>query len=136
MRVLRYLKHSINKGIMLSPSSPLQLKMFCDADWASCSTTKKSTLGYCGMLGKSLITWKSKKQQVVARSSAEAEYKSMALACCEIKWLLSLLRDLQCSFIHKANLLCDNQVALYLAADPVHVPCMKGQNTLKWIVTM
>ena len=55
----------------------------------------------------------------MARSSAEVEYRSMAVVCCEIKWLISLFRDLNCASIVKANLFCDNQAALYIAANSV-----------------
>lgn len=120
MRVLRYLNSTIDRGLFLSASSSLSIRIFCDSDWASCPTTRRSTSGFCAFLSDSLISWKSKKQQVVARSSAEAEYRAMAIACCEVKWLISLLRDLMCPSITSAALYCDNQAALYIAANPVY----------------
>jgi len=83
-RLLRYLVASPGQGVLLASSSAAPLTAYCDSDWASCPTSRRSTTGYCIMLGKSPVSWKSKKQGVVARSSAEAEYGAMALTSCEV----------------------------------------------------
>lgn len=118
-RVLRYLEGSPSQGILLALQSVAKLTAFCDSDWASCPTTRRSTTRYCILLGSSPISWKAKKQTVVARSSAEAEYRAMALTACEVTWLTSLLKDLGLSNLPATVLKCDNQAALAIAANPV-----------------
>ncbi|GJX39925.1 ribonuclease H-like domain-containing protein [Tanacetum coccineum] len=93
-RVLRYLKNSPGSGIQINKVGNLKLRAYADSDWARCPATRKSVSGYCVFLGSSLITWKSKKQSTLSRSSAEAEYRSMASATCEVIWLSNLLGDM------------------------------------------
>ncbi|GJV31428.1 RmlC-like cupins superfamily protein [Tanacetum coccineum] len=114
--LLRYLLNSPGQGILLTHHSKAHLTAYCDSDWASCPMTRRSTTGYCILLGDSPISWKSKKQGVVSRSSAEAEYRAMAVTCCEVTWLLSLLKDLGLKDLHPITLHCDNQA---IAANPV-----------------
>ncbi|CAM8906751.1 unnamed protein product [Rhodiola kirilowii] len=83
-RVLRYVKNAPAQGLFYSSNATLQLAAYCDADWGACPVTRKSITGYCVTLGTGVISWKTKKQHVVSRSSAESEYRSMANACCEI----------------------------------------------------
>ncbi|XP_004309610.1 PREDICTED: uncharacterized mitochondrial protein AtMg00810-like, partial [Fragaria vesca subsp. vesca] len=76
VRILRYLKSAPGRGVMFSKhSSILEVCGFTDADWAGNITDQRSTSGYFTFVGGNLVTWKSKKQKVVARSSAEAEYR-------------------------------------------------------------
>ncbi|GKA92745.1 RmlC-like cupins superfamily protein [Tanacetum coccineum] len=117
--LLRYLLNSPGQGILLTHDSAVQLKAYCDSDWASCPMTRRSTTGYCVLLGDSPISWKSKKQTVVSRSSAETEYRAMAMTCCEVTWLVNLFKDLGIKDIEHVDLFCDNQAALYIAANPV-----------------
>nr|GEZ83985.1 uncharacterized mitochondrial protein AtMg00810-like [Tanacetum cinerariifolium] len=81
--------------------------------------TKRSTTGYCILLGDSPTSWKSKRKAVVSRSSAEVEYRAMALTCCEVTWLVSLLKELRIKDLEHVDLYCDNQAALYIAANPI-----------------
>lgn len=120
MRVLRYLKSSPGQGIILPKENNLELVGFCDSDWAACPLTRRSTSGYLMKLGEAPISWKTKKQVTVSRSSSEAEYRAMAHATSEIIWLRNLLSCLQVQCDSPTLLHCDNQAALHLAANPVY----------------
>ncbi|XP_019058293.1 PREDICTED: uncharacterized protein LOC109116759, partial [Tarenaya hassleriana] len=119
-RVLRYLKSSPSQGLFYSASSSMTLKAYSDADWGSCPDTRRSVTGYCVFLGSSMVSWKSKKQTTVSRSSAESEYRALAQTSCELIWLANLLTDLHVPCSKPFNIYCDNQSALHLASNPVH----------------
>ena len=118
-RVLRYLKAAPGQGIFLSSTSKLHLTAYCDSDWATYPTTRQSTSGYVAFLGHIPISWKSKKQGTVSCSSAQAEYRVMASVTSELLWLCTLLLDLKASLPNAMSLICDNEVALHIAANPV-----------------
>ncbi|XP_057478145.1 retrovirus-related Pol polyprotein from transposon TNT 1-94 isoform X6 [Actinidia eriantha] len=118
-RILSYLKSAPGKGIMFSNHGHLQLEVFTDADWAGSVDDRRSTSGYCTFLGGNLVTWRSKKQSVVARSSAKAEYRAMAHGVCELLWLQTLLHDLGVLIDGPMKLYCDNKAAINIAHNPV-----------------
>ncbi|XP_028098520.1 uncharacterized protein LOC114298187 [Camellia sinensis] len=120
LRVLRFIKGTPGQGLFFPAINNLELKAYCDSDHASCPTTRRSTTGYCVLLGYSLVSWKSKKQPIVARSSTEAEYRAMANICLEITWLRYILQYLRVKQKGPTLLHCDNQVALHIAANPVY----------------
>ena len=117
--VLRYLKGSIGRGIIMRNNGHTHISSYTDADWAGNSLDCKSTIGFCTFVGGNLVNWKSKKQSVVARSSTEAEYRAMASTACELIWLKSLLLDLGFSHKQHMSLHCDNQVAMHIASNLV-----------------
>jgi hypothetical protein len=118
-RILRYLKSAPGKGVLFSNHGHLRLEAFTDADWAGSIDDRRSTSGYCTFLGGNLVTWRSKKQAVVARSSAEAEYRAMSHGVCELLWLQTFLRDLGFPDASPMKLYCDNKAAINIAHNPV-----------------
>ncbi|XP_019179912.1 PREDICTED: uncharacterized protein LOC109175117 [Ipomoea nil] len=118
-RVLRYIKGTLDYGLRLSPSSSTVIHAYSDSDWAGCPVDRKSTSGFAVYLGTNLISWLSKKQRTVARSSTEAEYKALADVSAEVTWVVSLLRELGLHSGEPATLWCDNLGATYLCANPV-----------------
>ena len=119
LRVVRYLKGTLGQGILLHSDSDLSLTGWCDSDWAACPLTRRSLTGWLVFLGQSSISWKTKKQHTVSRSSAEAEYWSMAAITCELKWLKGLLLSLGLHHLKAIPLFCDSQFALHIAQNPV-----------------
>lgn len=119
LRVVRYLKGTPGQGILLSADCDLTLQGWCDSDWAACPLTRRSLTGWLVFLGKSPVSWKTKKQHTVSRSSAEAEYRSMATITCELKWLKGLLLSLGVHHPKAIKLFCDSQSALHIAKNPV-----------------
>ncbi|XP_059306498.1 uncharacterized mitochondrial protein AtMg00810-like [Lycium ferocissimum] len=93
-RVLQYLAGSTKLGLHITLCSSLNVVGFSDADWGGCPLTRRSTTGLCVFLGSNYVSWASKKQTTMARSSAEAEYRALASLAAEITWLTYILRDI------------------------------------------
>ncbi|XP_050914708.1 uncharacterized mitochondrial protein AtMg00810-like [Lathyrus oleraceus] len=127
IRVLKYLKGALAKGLFYSFSSTLKFSGFTDSDWASCPATRRSVTGYCVFIGTSLVSWKSKKKSTVSRSSSEAEYRALVSLSYELQWLQYLFQDLHISIDEPSSVYCDNKSAIYLDC---HVIREKIQNGL------
>ncbi|KAL6291909.1 hypothetical protein ACE6H2_000051 [Prunus campanulata] len=118
-RILRYIQGTLHYGLTYSSSVPVSLSAYSDADWAGDITTRRSTTGFVVFLGSNPISWQSKKQGSVSRSSTEAEYRALANASAEVAWVRQILADLHVFLPEPPLLFCDNMSALALSSNPV-----------------
>jgi hypothetical protein len=129
-RILRYLKGTISHGLLIQQNSSQvlhayadstfnNLSAFSDADWAGDPDDRRSTGGYAIYLGSNLVSWATRKQKTVSRSSTESEYKALVDAITELTWLQTLLGELHVPVRSTPTLWCDNLGAAYLSANPV-----------------
>ncbi|KAJ9556664.1 hypothetical protein OSB04_011278 [Centaurea solstitialis] len=118
-RILRYLKATPGQGILLPKEGGTSLVAYSDSDWLGCPLTRRSRTGYLLLFGGAPISWKTKKQSVVSRSSAEAEYRAMATTVSELIWMRWLLKELGSPQLASTTLFCDNQAARHIANNPV-----------------
>ena len=118
-RILRYLKGTPGKGLLYENQGHLQVDVFTDANWAGSVIDKRSTSRYCTFVGGNLVTWQSKKQSVVARSSAKAEFRVVAHGICEVLWIKQLLEELKATSPLPMKVFCDNKVVIAIAHNPV-----------------
>jgi hypothetical protein len=116
-RILCYLNGSIEHGIIMAKNGRTQIIGYSDSNWVVNAIDCKSTTVYCMFVGGNLVSWRSKKQHVIARSSAKSEYHAMTSAACELIWLKGLLSELGFPSSIPMTLFCDNQVAMHIAAN-------------------
>ena len=115
-RILRYLKGTVNYGLVYLESDKNPLIAYSDADWVGDTTDRKSTSGYVFMLAGAAISWRSSKQTCVAISTAEAEYIALSATVQEALWLQQLTSDLFGPKIQECTtILEDNQSTIALA---------------------
>ncbi|WRX13866.1 Reverse transcriptase [Theobroma cacao] len=124
-RILRYLKYTIYHGLFLQRHQQLCVNAFTDADWAGNRDDRTSTSTYIIYLGGNAISWCSKKQKSVTRSSTEVEYEALASCAVEVLWIQNLLRELQVKYLSSPQIFCDNIGATYLSVNPVFHSHMK-----------
>ena len=119
-RVLRYIKGTVDFGLRFEASSPenFRLHAYSDADWAGCGNTRKSTSGQLFKLGNCSVSWRSRKQSIVALSTTEAEYVAMCESAQEAVWLRRLLGDIGFTQNAPTVVFEDNQGAISLSANP------------------
>ncbi|XP_075486223.1 secreted RxLR effector protein 161-like [Primulina tabacum] len=118
-RVLRYIKGTTDFGLWFSKLESGNLQGFSDSDWAGSIDDSKSTSGYCFSFGSGVFSWNSKKQEMVAQSSAEAEYISAANAANQTVWLRKVLTDLGHPQKQATTIWVDNKSAISIAKNPV-----------------
>lgn len=117
-RILRYVHGTIAFGLLLLRLSSRDLVAYSDADWAGYPDTRRSTFGYCVYLVDNFVSWSSKRQATISRSSVEAEYHGVANAVVESCWLRQLLVELHQAPTKATVVYCDNVSATYLASNP------------------
>ena len=117
--ILRYVQNTLQLGLTFMRSSHTRLSDFSDADWAGCPDDRRSTGGFAIFLGPNLVSWSSRKQATVSRSSTEAEYKAVANATTELIWVEALLHELRVPLTEKPCFWCGNLGATYLSANPI-----------------
>jgi hypothetical protein len=117
-QILRYLVSTPCFGIWYPKGSTFDLIGYSYSDYAGCKVDRKSTSGTCQFLGRSLVSWSSKKQTSVALSTAEAEYVATGQCCAQLLWMRQTLRDFGYN-LSKVPLLCDNESAIRMADNPI-----------------
>jgi hypothetical protein len=117
-RIMRYLVYTPKFGLWNPKGSTFDLIGYSDADYAGCKIDRKSTSGTCQFLGRSLVSWASKKQNSVALSTVEVEYIDAGHCCAQLLWMRQTLRDYGYK-LSKVPLLCDNESAIRMTDNPV-----------------
>jgi hypothetical protein len=117
-RIMRYLVYTPKFGVWYPKGSTFDLIGYSDADYARCKIDRKSTSGTCQFLGRSLVSWASKKQNALALSTAEAEYIPVGHCSAQLLWMRQTLRDYGYK-LSKVPLLCHNESAIRMADNPV-----------------
>jgi Reverse transcriptase (RNA-dependent DNA polymerase) len=119
VRIIRYLKGTPGKGVTFGKNGHTNVEGYTDADWAGDVDDRKSRSGYFTFLGGNLVTWKSKKQNTVALSSAEAEFRGIRNGVQELMWLKKLLEEIGYDLTEEMKLFCDNQASIQISQNPV-----------------
>ncbi|CAH9053746.1 unnamed protein product [Cuscuta europaea] len=120
LRIYRYLQGTSTHGLWLRSDKQISVNVaYSDADWAGCPDSSRSTTGYAVFLGNNLISWRSKKQPTVSKSSTEAEYRAIAHTVQDTIFIRSLLADMGIFISKPVQLHCDNVSASYLAVNPI-----------------
>lgn len=119
LHVLRYLLNAPAQGIFLPSSLSVDLCAYADSDWVACPLSRRSVTGYYIFFGGCPISYKSKKQPIIALSSAEAEYRALSKVIADVVWLTHFFADMGLFLSSPIPIFCDSQVALHIARNSV-----------------
>nr|GEX51976.1 copia protein [Tanacetum cinerariifolium] len=124
--ILRYVWGTVDFSLQLYASATTSLVGYTDADWAGCPSTRRSTFGYCVFLGDNLLSWSSKRQHTISRSSVKAEYHGVANVVAKTAWLRNLLRELHsplstATLIHQRHV--DNDLGVSATSELFTLTC-------------
>nr|GEZ65431.1 ribonuclease H-like domain-containing protein [Tanacetum cinerariifolium] len=109
---------SLDYSLQLISSTTDSLIAYSDADWAGCTTTRRSISGNCVFRGNNLLSWSSKRQPTLSRSSAEVGYRGVANGVAETCWIPNLLRELHTPLSSTTIVYCDNASVVHLSSNP------------------
>ena len=116
--VLRYLRGTVQLGLRITSIEEFNLHVYSNAYWGDISD-RVSISGYILFLGTNLISWSSKKQNIVSRSSTESKYRAVDNALSETLWVTNLLTELRFPLHQLPTIYCDNLGATFLSKNPV-----------------
>ena len=119
-RILQYLKRALGEELFFKKNLNREIMIYTDANWVGSPIDSRSTFGYCSYVGAIVVTWRSKKQTIVARSSIEAEFRALANGICEGMWIKRLLEELKFPIDSPMRIFYDNQAANSIAKNHVH----------------
>lgn len=114
-RILRYFKGSLGKKLFFKKNKVRRIKNFTHANWARSLEDRRLTIGYCTFVWENLVTWKSKKQNLVARISFEPEFQAVAYGICEGIWLKKVLEELKMGVNLPIKFFCEYKVAINIS---------------------
>ncbi|KAL5564966.1 hypothetical protein UlMin_028130 [Ulmus minor] len=118
--ILRYLKITPVHDLLFKKCENCEIEIYTDASWARELAERRSITGYCSYVWGNLVNWRSKKQSVVSRSSAESEYRALALGICEGMWLQRLIWELKVETKNAVRMFSDSQATINISKNPVH----------------
>ncbi|XP_039133317.1 uncharacterized mitochondrial protein AtMg00810-like [Dioscorea cayenensis subsp. rotundata] len=118
--LLRYIAGTTNFGINYTEVKKWKLRGYSDSDWGGSIDDRRSTLGMVFDLSSWAISWSSKKQEVTALSTTEAEYVAATAATCQGIWLRRMLEDCGMKGDKAIEVWCDNRSAIEIAKNPTH----------------
>ncbi|GAB2270388.1 N-alpha-acetyltransferase 16, NatA auxiliary subunit [Dionaea muscipula] len=119
LHILKYIKGHPSRGLLYSDHGHCHIDGFSDVDWAGFPFDRRSTSGCCVFVGENLVSWKSKKQSVVAQSSAELEYRAFAHLTSDVTFLRQLLDELGYSAPQTTQIWCDDLATIHIASNLV-----------------
>jgi len=114
-RIFRYIKGTIDYEIRFSHVEKLNLHGYSDSDWVGNIDDMRSTSGYCFNFGSGVFSWCSKKQEIVAQSTAETEYVIVAATANQALWIRKLMADLHLKQQESTQLFVDNQAEISIS---------------------
>ncbi|KAL0547185.1 hypothetical protein IC582_017113 [Cucumis melo] len=118
-RVIRYVKGTSDFGVKFTRGKEFKLIVFSDSDWGGSIDDMRSTLGYCFTLSSGVFSWSSKKQEIVAQSTAEAEFIAATATANQALWLRKILLDLDLEQKKSTEILVNNKAAIVISHNPV-----------------